>query len=121
MEWFIFHFFSKKNLDTPKKLLALDNINVSILRGESLGIVGLNGSGKSTLLQIVSGTLQPSSGKVKVKGKVAALLELGAGFNSDFYGKRKYLFECITIWNAFERNRSKKFQILYHLQVLVIT
>ena len=81
------YFFSKKNLDTPKNFLALDNINVSILKGESLGIVGLNGSGKSTLLQIVSGTLQPSSGKVKVKGKVAALLELGAGFNSDFTGK----------------------------------
>ena len=74
-----FPIFFKKNLDTPKNLLALDKIHVSISKVESLGLDGLNGSGKSTLLQIVSSTLQPSSGKVKVKGKVAAFLELGAG------------------------------------------
>ena len=78
LEWFIFLFFLKK-FRHSENLLALDKINVSISKGESLGLDGLNRSDKSTLLQIVSSTLQPSSGKVKVKGKVADLLELGAG------------------------------------------
>lgn len=82
------YFLTKdKKQDANKSFLALDSINVSLNKGESLGIIGLNGSGKSTLLQLISGTLQPSTGSVNVKGKVAALLELGAGFNSDFTGK----------------------------------
>ena len=67
--------------------LALDNVSFSILKGESFGIIGKNGSGKSTLLQILSGTLQASSGSSNVSGRVAALLELGSGFNPDFTGR----------------------------------
>ena len=52
-----------------------------------MGIIGLNGSGKSTLLQLLAGTMQPTTGKITVKGKVAALLELGSGFNPQFTGK----------------------------------
>lgn len=66
---------------------ALRDVNLSVERGEILGVVGPNGSGKSTLLQIVSGILQPTRGRVLTKGRIAALLELGAGFNPEFTGR----------------------------------
>ncbi|MEX2263555.1 MAG: ABC transporter ATP-binding protein [Bryobacteraceae bacterium] len=62
-------------------------MNLSVDRGETLGIVGPNGCGKSTLLQIVGGILEPTCGRVATKGRLAALLELGAGFNPDFTGR----------------------------------
>jgi len=70
-----------------KEFWALKNISLTLKKGESFGIVGRNGSGKSTLLQIIAGTLMPTSGSISVTGRVAALLELGSGFNPDFTGK----------------------------------
>jgi len=65
---------------------ALDNVSFEVERGKAFGIMGQNGSGKSTLLQIISGIMTPTAGKVSVEGKVAALLELGSGFNPEFTG-----------------------------------
>jgi ABC-type polysaccharide/polyol phosphate transport system ATPase subunit len=66
---------------------ALKDVGFELEKGETLGLVGPNGCGKSTLLQIVSGILQPTTGRVVTRGRIAALLELGAGFNPEFSGR----------------------------------
>ncbi len=74
--------------------VALADIDLIIRPGETVGLLGVNGAGKSTLLQLIAGTIRPSAGRVVVNGSVAALLELGSGFNPDWTGRQNAAFQC---------------------------
>jgi len=80
-----------------REFWALSEVSLSVQRGETLGILGRNGSGKSTLLQIAAGTLRPTRGAVTTRGRVAALLELGAGFNPEFSGRENALLNATIL------------------------
>ena len=82
---------------------VLKDISFSVQPGEALGIIGINGAGKSTLLKMITGTVQPTDGAVKITGKVAALLELGMGFHPDFTGRQNvYMAGQLLGYNSSE-------------------
>lgn len=85
---------------------ALENVTFDVHRGETFCVVGENGSGKSTMLQLIAGIMKPTLGEVEVKGRVAALLELGSGFNPEFSGRDNvYLNGAILGFSAAEMDR----------------
>lgn len=86
---------------------ALDGISFSVKKGETVGIIGRNGSGKSTLLQIICGILQANAGEVQVKGRISALLELGAGFNPEFTGVENIYLNSTILGSSREETDRK--------------
>ncbi|MEM7194121.1 MAG: ABC transporter ATP-binding protein [Pseudomonadota bacterium] len=91
---------------------ALKNIDLSIAKGETVGIIGKNGSGKSTLLQCICGIAAPSEGSINVDGKIAALLELGAGFNPEFTGRENLYLNASILGLSREQTDDRLADIL---------
>lgn len=90
-----------------KEFWALKGVSFKIQKGETVGIFGRNGSGKSTLLQMICGTLNPTAGDIKVQGRVAALLELGSGFNPEFTGRENVFFNAGVLGQSEAVTRQK--------------
>lgn len=88
-------FWRRKTFFRP--FIALDNVSFDLDHGDVLGVVGRNGAGKSTLLQLICGTLRPTSGSIAVNGRIAALLELGAGFNPEFNGRENVFLNAAIL------------------------
>ncbi|NWA29020.1 ABC transporter ATP-binding protein [Pseudomonas gingeri] len=80
-----------------REFWALKALSLQIRRGETVGIIGRNGSGKSTLLQLICGTLMPTQGKLQIQGRIAALLELGSGFNPEFSGRENVYLNAAVL------------------------
>ncbi|WP_291322883.1 polysaccharide ABC transporter ATP-binding protein [Desulfonatronospira sp.] len=91
---------------------SLNRISFHVSRGESLGLIGDNGAGKSTLLKILAGTLSPTSGSIDVRGRVAALLELGAGFHQEFTGRQNIYLNAALLGLSETEIRSREKDIL---------
>lgn len=95
-----------------REFWALCDTSFAIGRGETVGIIGRNGSGKSTLLQMICGTVSPTTGSVTTNGRVAALLELGAGFNSEFTGRENVLLNASILGFPQETMRERMTEVL---------
>lgn len=83
--------------DLSSTFMALDDVNVKVGVGESIALLGFNGSGKSTLLKLISGVMSTDSGSVKTRGKVAGLIEVGAGFHPDLTGRENVFLNGVLL------------------------
>lgn len=94
-----------------REFWALRHTSFTVRRGETVGIIGRNGSGKSTLLQMICGTVTPTTGSVRTHGRVAALLELGAGFNPEFTGRENVMLNAAILGIPRERMQERMHEI----------
>lgn len=93
----LFELIINKKKIRKNSFLALSDVSFTLAKGEVLGVIGVNGAGKSTLLQLIAGTISPTSGSIRSNGRVAAILELGSGFNSEFSGKENIYLNAATL------------------------
>lgn len=108
----LLQFFAGQRRQYFRELWALRDISFALERGKSVGLIGQNGSGKSTLLQIVTGTLAPTQGSVRIEGRVAALLELGAGFDPEFSGRENVYMNAAILGVSREQMAARMQQVL---------
>ncbi|MDA8528376.1 Wzt carbohydrate-binding domain-containing protein [Opitutaceae bacterium] len=106
-----------KSVKCYRDFHAIKGVDFVVNRGESVGIVGRNGSGKSTLLQIIAGTLKPTTGTVRVSGKVAALLELGSGFNPEFTGRENVYLNAAVLGLSREETDDRLNEIMEFAEI----
>jgi ABC-2 type transport system ATP-binding protein len=97
-----------KGKDLSNSFLALDCVSVTVDEGETVGLLGLNGSGKSTLLKLMSGVMTPDTGRVGIRGRVAGLIEVGAGFHPDLTGRENVYLNGAILGMA-ERDVDRRF------------
>lgn len=109
--------FRRLGKNYARTFWALQDITLDVPRGTTLGIIGRNGSGKSTLLQIIAGTLTPTHGSIQVNGRVAALLELGAGFNPEFTGRENIFLNGTILGISEEEMRRRQDEIIDFAQI----
>jgi lipopolysaccharide transport system ATP-binding protein len=95
-----------------REFWALHDVSFSVRRGETVGIIGRNGSGKSTLLQMICGTVSPSTGTISTQGRVAALLELGAGFNIEFTGRENVMLNAAILGFSSQDMQARMAEVL---------
>ncbi len=101
-----------KGAEPDKVFKALQDINFEVHRGQSLGLVGVNGAGKSTLLKIIAGVVKPTTGEMLCRGRIGALLELGAGFHPDYTGRDNIFLACALMGLTKSETQAKVEQIL---------
>lgn len=110
--------FKKSKQAKAKPFLALKNINFEIKRGEAIGIIGPNGAGKSTLLKILSRITSPTTGEIKIQGRIASLLEIGTGFNPELTGRENVYLNGAILGMSKKEIQSKFDEIVQFAEII---